>query len=321
MPRTRSRITTRFLARPSAPAALPFAEANLRVGYQTVTIPAGTTSYTPPTTSDYLIDLQWVERSRRLLILGRAGQRIKIINGYWNVTGTLPTGSAYGYGGIGFRTADATGAEHISLTGALITGPSLADGIVFDATDNTKVTIQRTRVESGSLITGAPTTWGLGSALEHLDALQVQGNIGSIEVGLATFYTCSVQSGNDPGKAFMLGGAWGPYPVNLAKVNFRDTAGLAGQGAFIFQDDLDCPITFSEVYGLVEKAAGGAYQWASGSSLFVAYNNGLLGYPWTSSGSAPNRTASFSAPGWTGTVLEGKSPDGDDYVTRADLGF
>lgn len=301
---------------PPPPGDLPFAEAQLRSGFQSVTIPVGTTSYTPPTSADYLIDLQGLERKRRLLVYGKAGQRIKIVDGYWNVTDTWTSGSAYSFGGIGFRKADTTGPEHFSLTDFLITGPRLADGIAIDTGDQTKITCQRGRIESAALITGQVSRWGLdGTPSEHCDAIQVQGPTGDLEFGLCTIYAQNVQTGNHPGKGFMLGMHWGSYNLALDKVNFRDFAGLPGVGAYIFQDSRNQTVTLSDVYALKQATTPA---WSSGSSMFVSYQHNEQ---WYSTGTAPNRQANFrDSQKITGVVKEGLPPGGD-YVTRAMLGL
>jgi hypothetical protein len=308
-------------------STLPFAEASLRAGYVTLTttnIPVGTDSYTLPTSADYLIDLGWVKRDRALTIYTRPGQRVHTKNLYVEVTIAATSSNAYTRRGFGYRPLSGTAApaEHCSLTGALITGPRMLDGLTYGVstgyTQNgaTKVTYQRCRVESAALYNGAITS---DPSTEHSDGFQMQGPLGTIEFGECTFYKGHFASG-DPGKCWMLNDYFAAgYTVNATRVNFRDVPGLTGGGADIIQDIRNIVVNFTDVYSLQQGSPNASWTWQTGSSLYLFYGSSLQ---WTAIGTAPNRTATFPAgSGFNGVVYEGISPTGVDYCTRAMLGL
>jgi len=313
---------------PPPPPGLPFAEATLRTPFNTYTtadIPVGSSHIwtIPDSTKDALIDLGWVKRDRALKIATHPGQRVHVKNVYIDVSIAATSGNVYSRGGFGFRpvAANQVPSDHLSLTGCLITGTNMADGLTYGISSGytgvqaNKVTFQQCRVESASYYRGAKITNEPSG--EHFDAFQMQGTLGTLEFGLCTFYACDANYG---GKCWMLNDYLpAGYTVNANKVNFRDGGpGGTNNGAFIIQDIRAINVNFTDCYGLVESSSP-SYQWTAGSSLFFFYGSSLK---WTSSGTAPNRTASFpGGSGFTGVVLEGKSPDGNDYVTRAGLGL
>ena len=317
---------------PVPPTGLPYAEAALRPGYVTLTtanIPLGTEDYTLPTTADYLIDLGWIVRDRKLKIYTRPGQRVHTKNAHFNIslpaTSSTTVGNAYSRSGFGYRpvSASAAPADHLSLTGCLITGPWMADGLTFgdsgsSAVNANKVTYQNVRVESSSYYRGAQNSWDTG---EHYDAFHMQGPLGTIEFGNCTFYACDVISPGHGGKGFMLNAYSARpngYTVNMNRVNFWGDG--ARTGSFINQDYANIVLNMTDVYAL--KEGSGAYVWASGSFLFFMGSRDALANNWTSSGIAPSRVASFpSGSGFNGQIREGRSPDGLDFCTRADLGL
>lgn len=321
---------------PPPTSDLPFAEAQLRSGFVTLTtanIPVGTAFYTLPTSADYLIDLGWVMRDRALKIYTRPGQRVHARNVYINVQANVA--SAYQRGGFGYRplSLNSPPSEHLSLTGCLVTGPWLADGLTYgDSTQTfgpgaTRVTFQKCRIESASLVNG-----GVAAAepTEHCDAFQMQGPLNNIEFGLCTFYR--QWTTNDPGKGLMLNAysATGlAYTVAMNKVNFRDYPGATRCGAAWFKEESEITMTLTDVYCLNEGNPSASWAWPTTqgfnttSGLFMNYaNKSGPSQGWTNTGTAPNRVATFpAATGITGQVTEGKSSDGEDWVTRADLGL
>lgn len=317
------------------PSTLPFAEADLRPGYITLTtadITLDKNSFTLPTTSDYLIDLGWVKRDRMLKIYTRPGQRVHTRNVYIDVTIAPVVGStAYGRSGFGYRpvSASAAPADHLSLTGCLITGTTLADGLTFGdslSTSNNALTVtyQMCRVESRSSRLGRQIVLADEPSGEHYDAFQMQGPCSRMEFGICTMVACNSSGGLQGGKGFMLNaynavGNGGIVEMN--QVNIRDDGPTASfTGNFINQDYATIQINLTDVYAL--KEGSGAYVWATNSNLFLMGSRDAAAQAWTSSGTAPNRTATF-APGygWSGVIREGRSPDGQDFCTRADLGL
>lgn len=317
---------------PPPVGVLPFAEAQLRPGFRKVTtadIPVGAQYWTPPTSDDYLIDLEWVKRDRALKVYNRPGQRIHAKNVWIHIEQNLG-GSAYQRGGFGYRplTTSSAPAEHVSLTGYLHSGPHMTDGLTYGDQNGSqngalRVTYQLCRQENASLSNGGKAA--VESSTEHCDAFQSQGPFAIIEFGLCTFYRQWAVPGTDPGKGWMLNGYGGngrSYTVDARKVNFRDYPGAAGIGAAWIKDYNSIKINLEDVFLLIEGNPSGSWGWSAGSGLFLntAQQYGS-NQPWTSSGSAPTRVASFPAvTGITGQVREGL-PAGGDYVTRAALGL
>jgi len=319
----------RALAAPTIPAVLPFAEASLRPGYVTYTtddIPVGVQNFTLPNDgNDALLDMGWVQRDRMLLVYVRPGQRVHVKNLYVVCNIAATSGNSYSRSGLGFQPVSPTSgtADHISASNILITGPTLNDGFVFGHSGATqplanRVTYQNFRVESASLYRGAKVTDEPSGA--HADAYHMQGPGDIVEFGLGTFYALDA---NYPGKCVMINAWRNGSPDSdtyFNKVNFRD-GGPTGtnNGSHVFQEARADRVHFTDCYGLVESSSP-SYQWATGSSLYLAYQ--FSGATWTSSGTAPNRVASFAGgTGFNGQVLEGKSPSGLDYVTRESLGL
>jgi hypothetical protein len=297
---------------PSPPSGLPFSEAQLRTGYVTMTVPATQQQVTVPAGRDALIDLQKIKRTGSLLIWGGGDSRIKVINGYWDVTTPISNETCYWRGGPRVRTTDGVGPAHISWTNMLITGSTVCDGIAIEAGSTTKVTIQRTRIEYPSTDSAERTY--------HLDALQVQGKVKELEVGQSTFYAAGVQPGNDPGKGFMLSSSTVQNPNGfVCRLNRVNLYGVGTTGSFIFQDERNIRVELTDVWGLKPDSAG--WTWSSGSGLFYPNNYAGSSIAWFSSGTSPNRTADWpDTANIFGIVREGR-PGGQDYVTRAMLGY
>lgn len=285
---------------PPPSGTLPFAEADLRPGFQTITVTPGAANLGGPGSAvaggnDVLLDLQNGTHPNAMLFWGGAGQRIKVVNcGTWDITAPRSSG-AYSRGGPRIRSADNVGPEHISLTDLVIRGTGLADAFVAAPLNaNTKVTVQRMRIEYPTFDQAEPN--------EHVDAVQIQGRLRRLEIGMSTIGMCGVQAPNDRGKGIMLNLApQAPFEVALSKVNFLAPNALTG--AAIFQAYREIAVTLDEVY--VSKLGPNGNTWAQGSGLFYPQN-------WVSSGQAPNRVATWPAgTNMTGKVLEGLPPGGD----------
>jgi len=320
----RARVTaTETNVDPSPPPGdLPFPEADLRPGYTTISGVAANTQNLGGSGSpvaggnDCLIDLQMTKRTiGSLLIWGKSGQRIKVVNGWWEITKAID-GSPYWRGGPRIRSSDGVGPEHISFTDCIVQGSTVPDCVAMAAGQNTKVTIQRTRLESRFAWDGQNSN----EPAEHCDACQVQGLIGAVEIGLCTVYCMNVASPNEGGKCFQLkkeGGNDG-FSVSLKKVNMR---GGGRTGTWLLQTTRDITVSLTDVYAKDDGiTTGAAWTWAtSGGGMFYPNSSaGAVG--WTRSGSSGSYIASWPpASGVTGQIREGLPPGGD-YVTRAMLG-
>ena len=314
------------------PSQLPFPEAQLRPGFQTVTIPnPQATSYTTPAGVDVLIDGQWVQRQQALKIYVRGGQRVQI-NNMWvdsiNLPGNSRGLSAYWRGGLGVRmlAGEGSGAEHVSVTGYLATGAGLTDGFTIGGTTDphaiAKVTVQDFRIENASMSNGGKPS---SEPSEHMDCFQSQGPFNVVEFGKGTMFRQWAPAGSHPGKGLMLNAYTQnnrTYLVDMRKVNFRDFPGATGCGAVWIKDFNTTKIALDDVWSLIEGNPSGSWGWTAGSGLFLntPVQNGS-NQPWTSSGQAPNRVASFpAAANITGVVKEGL-PAGGDFVSRESLGL
>jgi len=300
------------------PTGLPFAEAAIRTGYVTITVPVNTQSITVPAGKDALVDLQGIKRTiGSLLVYGSSGSRIKIINGWWEITKPNDS-SPYWRGGPRVRSSDGIGPEHVSLTNCLIQGSTVPDAIAIDTSLTCKVTIQKCRIESNFAWDGTDNP----EAAEHCDALQVQGKVGALEVGLCTFYCMNVGPGNEGGKVFQLkneGGNDG-FTVDLNKVNMR---GGGRTGTFFLQTTRDIVCTLTDVWAKDDGITTGAnWNWStSGGGMFYPNSSAGAGIAWTRSGTDGNYVADWpDASGIFGTIKQGV-PSTGDYVTRASLGF
>ena len=315
--RIRSEVTATEGSNPTPPGGLPFAEAALRPGYNTRTVPVGDQQFYAPQGADCLVDLQNLKRTvGSLLIYGYSGQRIKVINGYWEVTKAID-GSPYWRGGPRARSADGTGPEHISFTDCFITGSTVPDCFAVAAGINTKVTIQRCRFESRFAFDGQNSN----EPAEHCDSIQVQGLVGALEVGLCTLYCMNVNSPNEGGKVFQLkneGGNNG-FTVDIDQVNMR---GGGRTGTFLLQTTRDIVVTLTDVYAQDDGITTGSnWNWStSGGGIFYPNSSAGGGIAWSRSGSSGSYVADWpDAAAVFGTIQEGLPPGGD-YVTRADLG-
>lgn len=322
-------------APPPPPSSLPFAEAQLRAGFKTLTtadIPVGVSRYTLPTNDDYLIDLGGVKRDRGLKVFTKPGQRVHTKN-VWCAIDAVNGIGAYDRSGFGYRPASLTAApaDHLSLTGHLVSGAYMADGITFGDSGQTggvgatKVTLQNCRVENASMSNGGTPAY---EPNEHCDAFQMQGPLTTIEFGNCTFAMQWTAAGKHAGKGFMLNGYSAnnsTYTVDCKRVNFRDFPGSTNCGDVWIKDSNNTTLLLEDVYYLYTKVSYDTWPAQQGtvfSDLFL--NTAQQGGPnqgWVNSGGSPNRVASFPvATKVSGVVREGLPAEGD-YVTRASLGF
>jgi hypothetical protein len=287
------------------PGTLPFAEAVLSSPISVV-IPAAQTAFVCEAGKDYLIDLGMSQRTKTFNLTGSA-RNVQVRN--------LRVAIGDPYGGSGFQRNGMNVnvlCDHISITNYLTEGtPTQVDNITIACKPTTKVTLQRALCES-------PKDSQEPNA--HCDALQVQGAVGKIEVGLSTFFTAGVRPPNHGGKGFQLdilaalGQTGGPFSVELEKVDFTSlgtSATGARSGIFIGKDDnASIKLSMKEVYGSQDGGNG--------------FDSWLVNYPaalqQTVSGSAPNRVVTFpgNTQGWSGEFRE--RPAGTHFMTRALLG-
>ena len=290
------------------PSDLPFAEAVL-VNPLKPTISPTQTSFACETGKDYLIDLGMTPR--KTLVLTGSPRNVQINNSYFRITDPMSVGP-YWRGGIALQLK----AQHISLTNYFVeahfSGCTLSDGFRVAATPDTKVTLQRFRIE-GRDNTDEPA--------EHCDSYQVQGPVGELEIGLGTAQAPGVQPPNHGGKCFQIAhnqpaGFPTPQPFSVAykKVNM---AGLGEGGArfgtmFIRGPELTYgPITVTLEDVWARSDGTGATDFPG---WFATFTPGPAG---TVTGTKPNRRITFDpASKITGHISEG----GADFVTRAMLG-
>jgi len=281
----------------------------LRPGFVTVTVPASATSWTPPNSSiDYLVDLQWLQRSGTCLFHGYPGQRIHVINGNWFCDKPLST-SAYWRGGPGVRSVgnNANGPEHVSFTGLLVRGTTQNDHFVVDAGDNTKVTLQKARFESVRLNYGTDNP----EPAQHPDNIHVQGKCGTLEVGLCTMYPESHVL-SDRGKGMMLNQNSQAYDVLISKCNW---VAVGQTQAIVFKDNAHTgSITVTDLYVDTTQCTNSAATWQGGKQIF---------YPetWTRFGSEGSYYGDYTNSVQVTGVWKQGIPPGGDYCTRAILGF
>jgi hypothetical protein len=319
---------------PPPPAGLPFAEASLRAGYRTLTAAdvfaalgglGGTNIYLNLAPgADYLIDMQWAKWNRALKVCVPNGTRVHVKNVYIDVTVPASVGP-YNRSGLGFRPLALTDAPgHCSVTGCLITGTTLADGLTFGQTGATvrggPFTFQQMRIESRSSRDpdGVVSKPGDEPSSEHYDAFHMQGPGSPVQFGNCTIVQCST-TGTDAGKGLMLNAYLAKNEAYfLTNVNLRDDGpGATGTGAAWLKDEKTATITLDNVWAL---KAGSGWDWANKLLFYNTPVKGGAKIDWTITGSAPNRVATFPLDdGVTGEVREGRSPDGEDFVTRADL--
>lgn len=272
---------------------------------KTITVAASSSEVRFPDSSDYIVDLQKIVRGKRLLIWGKAGQRILVKNGRWNVTTPYSQESSYWRGGPGVRSDDGIGPEVVYWDGGIVQGSTHCDGLTVAAGPATRVVLHNYLIESVRQTTGQASA----EPTDHADTIQVQGPIGILAVDNCTLNAQDISGGVDPGKGIMLQGV----PLNtgvkhstyIRRTNFNMVGNV---GAVVFQGDPGLSIFFDD--GVFLDAALATWQkWTPGSGLFYPYS-------WVSSGTAPHRTLSFPALNWHGTISEGKPTTGD-YVTRA----
>lgn len=312
-------IWTEMTTAPPPPpvGTLPFAEANLRPGFTRETVPIASQEYRAPTGRDILLDLEGLKRTiGSLLVYGNAGQRIKVINGWWEITKPTNDGAHYWRGGPRARANDSVGAEHMSFTNMLVQGPSIPDCMAFATQGNTKVTYQKFRHESRFAWDGGDCT----EPAEHCDSFQVQGPTGPIEVGYGTTWCQNVAAPNEGGKCFQLKreGGGPPFTVKLNKVNMR---GGGRTGTFFLQTTRDIVCDLVEVYANDDGITTGAnWNWSTpGGGMFNPNNSAPPA--WVRSGVAGAYICSWPASaGITGQIKQGLPPTGD-FMKRTDFAF
>jgi hypothetical protein len=334
--------TTYTPPEPPPSDGLVFAEATLRSGYVTLTgaqvfSALGGLSGTnhiyslPADGKDYLIDFQWSKWNRSIKIGVRNGQRCHVRNVYIDVDKPTSVGD-YTRSTFGFRPvalSDAPG--HCSITGALLTGTTMADGLLHGQTSATvqggPFTYQWVRVESRSGRLGRNVNYPTDESNTgvHIDAQQTQGPGHTFQFGNCTLVMCSTSgSGAHAGKGMMLNS----YLTRneqyfLTNVNFRDDDNWStptNTGGAWLKDEKTSLMTLSNVWA---RKYGGGWTWDN-KLIFYSTPSKAAGQttqiPWTVTGTAPNRVATFpNDDGITGQVNEGTSPDGQDFCTRADL--
>lgn len=256
---------------------------------------------------DYDIDMGWIQRTSSILFYGWAGQKV-IIRNYWAYISSAPGGSAYGRGGPRIRSSDTNGPAEVYIDGMLCEGPTIADNVAIDAGLNTWLTIANSRLQCSRDTTGVQFV----DSTEHIDQVQTQGRVKKLRLCNCTLHMSDQSNPTDAGgKGMMLNKEGFPaFSVDLQYVNFY---AVGRTGAAIFQDTNDIIINVGPGVYVNASGAQAGYTWGNGGTSLFFPNS------WTSSGSAPNRMASFGV-GWSGNIFEG-NPPGGDYVSRADLGF
>lgn len=279
---------------------LPFKEAELRPGYATIRGAGNFGSYPGNPVNggeDCLIDLEGLQRSAPTTVWTEEGQRVQIHKGRWN--------GGIGKCGLRIRSVDGIGAEHASATDMRANDSIDAFVPSGNPGSSTLYTLQKIRTEYPSV--------NVGDGNEHVDAVQVQGDLRRLEIGLATIWLCGVLPANsDPdlgpissghrGKGLMLNTVnKTPFEVHLRKVNFRAANLLTG--AAIFRDYRAIRLILEDVY--VDKQGPAGNVWADGSGLFYPQN-------WTSTGTPPFATWPATE-NIQGGVTRGLPPGGDYF--------
>ena len=201
------------------PSGLPFALPVLRPGYATLKGAGnfGSSSQAVNGGEDCLIDLEGTVRTSSTTVWHKADQRIQIKTGRWRDTKT----------GLVIRSMDGVGAEHVSATD--MRGQNLIDGFIPAGNPNspaTKVTLQLIRTDVPNV--------NVDDGGEHADAVQTQGLLRRLEIGMSTFWLLGVSGGSGhPGKGLMLNTfSQAPFEVDLDQVNYRSGPLLTGAAIF-----------------------------------------------------------------------------------------
>jgi len=287
---------------PPPPSELPFAEATVSNPVVAV-IPVGTNNYNcNDANRDFDLDFGMIPR--KTINLTGVGRNVRVRNVYAEITDP--------YGGSGFQRNGMNVnvlCNHVSVRKYFVKDtPTVVDTITVACKPNTKFTLLEALGE-------APKDSQEQNA--HCDSLQVQGAIGKIEIGLASFYIAGVRPPNHAGKGFQLdilaalGQTGGDFVVDMKKVDFtlQGTPATGARSSFAIgkDDNARIQLFMEEVY-----CAGGAFE-----NMLVNYPSPLVK---TISGSTGNRKTTFpnNAQGWNGEFLE--HTDGSHFVTRAMLG-
>lgn len=273
------------------PTGLPFAEAALRPGFATIKLPngvsAGSSSGAVNGGEDCLIDLDGITRVAPTTVWTKEDQLIHIKTGRWN--------GADRKCGLRIRSVDGIGATHVSATD--MRANFSIDAFVASGNPGspaTTYTFQLCRTEYPS--------YNFNDGGEHVDAVQVQGDLKRLEIGLSTFWLAGVLSGGGssghPGKGIMLNTISKlPFEVELRKVNFR--AGNLLTGAAIFKDYPGIDMVTTEVY--FDKQGSSGNQWGTSGAFFptAIFSGDTASWP--------------ASANWSGVVERGL-PSGGDFA-------
>lgn len=268
-------------------AGLPFLEASLRSGYETLRGSGdfGSSSQAVNGGEDCLIDLEGVTRVGSTTVWTKDGQRVHVKHGRWNF------GNAKG--GLRLRAMDGIGAEHVSATDMM--ARNAIDAFVVGGNPGspaTTYTLQKVRTEYPSV--------NFHDGGEHVDAVQVQGDLKRLEIGMSTFWLAGVLTGGGssghPGKGLMLNTISKiAFAVELNRVNYRAADLLTG--AAIFKDYAAISMETTEVY--FDKQGTTGNQWGTGGAFFPTAQFAGDVASW-----APQHN-------WQGVVKRGLPPGGD----------
>jgi hypothetical protein len=284
--------------------------------------------FTLPSSSvgrDVLVDLERKARQGLVVTDNAAGapRNLRVVNGHSRCTKPY-SGSGYWHGGIRFQTRARTVAVLDFFNEARgIVGITGTDGIGIVSSPTTDWFVGRCLVEmpDDSPIPGA-----------HIDAIQVQGPLRSLKVGLCSLDLAGVRPPNHAGKGLQLAQEpWNEWPGNpftaeLEQVDFLVRGNPptgARAGVSIVQEFRDGPaITFGdEVYWACPDnllaAQGDSFPVTVYPHLRTATDYGVM------SGSRPNRKLSWAtkpAAGIRGEFKE-RSVSAPRFVTREMLGY
>lgn len=310
---------------PPAEGDLPFALPDL-VNPVRLTVPVDRDFTLPSTTvgKDVELDFQGREGVVRqyALILDNSGgppRNMVLRNGHSRCTKPSDS-SGYRHGGIKVQTQ----AQKAAILDWFderrgVAGCTAVDGIGIASETYTEWTVQRCLIEGQSD--------GAIPAGQHVDALQLQGPIGKLRVGLCSFDLAGIRPGNDPGKGLQLAEEpWQEDPetrfsVEIEKLDVEcrgNPATGARYGVLLVQE-----------YARDTIALGPEVYWSRDASLdplgdnfgVTLYTNGRPGDYGVVAGTRPNRTLTArTSSGISGVVRE--RPSGSPrFVTRQMLGY
>lgn len=307
---------------PSAPEPQPgdllFPEAVLSNPIR-ITIPVTTLDFRLPDSTvgkDVLVDLERKPRQGVVVYDSNAGppRNVHYAGSYFRCTAPRGSGSAYRYGGLRLQTK----AQHVSITDYFkesfgVTGDTSADGLGLACGAHTKVTLQRALIEMPK---------DSQEPSEHIDCVQIQGPIGALEIGLATFFLAGTRPPNHYGKGLQLdelawNGTPGPFPVVLRKVDFESLGvpGTSRSGMHIVQGTRRIAISFDEVYAAADDGEN-----SLDFPSYVYVHNGSAADAPAVTGARPNRVSTWPN---AATNIRGQFRErlkGTHFVTRAMLG-